>query len=336
MNEKNYKLLEMFGEMDDSYVMKAGKPWKKKSGRKWRPGGLQAACAALVITFGMLGAFHPQVKAAVRELFSHIGQLAGRQEDFAPYANPMELAQTKDGVTLTLQEVAATDSQLYAALSMDTSLEHAEIADFRFSFKELEENIHTSYSTGFFSGSSKENGYVLKFSGEDGILTEDAEVTLYVTVCENPEEAADSKKIPFEFTFSASGSKLKQDTLEIPLDQKIEIKPGTVLELEAFSLNSIFSRIRTKCGEHDGSLPASAMYYLKGSDSLGKEVLYTYESESGPYGHFATEEDLEGSIPSSGCEWVELQLYALDLPEGQDAAGGMRPIGEKFRIDLVS
>ena len=153
---------------------------------------------------------------------------------------------------------------------------------------------------------------------------------------EDWENSSDSEMLPFDFTFSASDNGLTQDTIKLSLDQDIEIRPGITLELEEFSLNRIFSRIRTKCGTHDGSLPIrGTQYYLKGTDSLGNEVLYTYQSENGPYGHFATEEDLSGALPSPDSSWVELQLYSLDISESAKEEKEMVPIGEKFRIVLA-
>lgn len=333
MNENNYKLLEILGEMDESYVTKAGEPWKRKTGRRRITGsGFKAACAALVIGAGLLGAVHPQVNAAVRELFSRIGQMAGQEEAYAPYADQMELAQTKEDVTLTLQEIVAADNQLYAAVSMDTDLKQAEIGDFRIRFDKSGEEVDTSYSAGFFPESSKENGYVLKFSFENDVLTEDTDVTLDIWVRKTQEE--DSEKIPFAFTFSPSGSSLNQDTAKLALDHSIEVGPGVVMKLESFSQNSIFSRIRVKCGEHDGSLPQPAMYYLRGTDSLGNEVQYTYEPENGPYGHFTTDETADASMPSPDCEWIELRLYMLDLKSAENEGADIQAIGEPFRIEL--
>lgn len=335
MDEKDYKFLKLVGTLNDSFIEKAHEPWpRQRTSSRWaRHGVFKAACAVLILACGMLGALHPQVNAAVQELFSRIGQIAGREEAFAPYASSMDLAQTKGGVTLTLQEAVMSDNQLYVALSMDTDLEKAELGDFHISFDALEENIHTTYSGGYLPGSSRENGYVLKYSFEDGTLPrESADITLTVDVYRDGEEWRTSKTIPFEFTFSSSVNELAENTLQISLDQEIELKPGLVLELESFSLNSIFSRIRTKCGTHNGSsLPLNkTMYYLKGTDSLGNEILYTYQAENGPYGYFATEETLENSPPSLDCEWIELQVYTQDIQNNMD----MTPIGEKFRINL--
>lgn len=341
MNEKDYKVLELLGEMDGSYVEKAAEPWRKKKRYGFSGSGtVRAACAALVVTCGLLCAFQPKVHAAVQSLLSRIGQIAQREEDFAPYARPLELTQTKDGVTLTLQEVILTENQLYAALSMDTDLEQAEIGFFEVGFEGVEEDVHRSYSMDFLPGSSKENGYVLRYTCEDGMIPEgDAGILLKVSVYrnyENPEDIMPGEETTFEFSFSASSEELKKKTLEIPLEQEIEIKPGVVLKLTDFSLNSIFSKISTECGRNDGSLPLMyKQYYLEGTDSLGNEVYYTYQPESGPGGRFVTEECMAGKIPSTESEWVELQLYVLDFSENRELTReDAVALGAPFRIEL--
>lgn len=336
MNEKDYKMMKLLGEMDESYIVGAAKPWKtgKASGRSRRR-EVWAASAVLVVACGMLGTFHPQVNAAVRELVSRIGQIAGREADFAPYASQMEMTQTKDGVTLTLQEVVLTDNQLYAAVAMDTDLEQAWIGECRVYFDGSEDGP-TSYSSGFLQGNAAEHEVVVEYRCADGLLPlENADITLELTVYEDGADETSGVRVPFAFTFAASDTGLKGDTLQLALAEAIEIRPGVVLELQEFTQNSIFSRIRTKCGENSGSLPIGKyLYYLKGEDSLGGEVSYAYQSENGPYGYFYAEETQDGSLmPSEESEWVELQLYAQEIPtDGSESP--MVPTGEKFRIDF--
>lgn len=342
MNEKNRKLLEWLGEMDDSYVEKAAGPWESKtegSFYKTRSGSMvKAACAALLLFSAVLAAAHPQVNAAVRGLFSRIGQMAGQEEEFAPYASPMDLVQTRDGVTLALEEAVLMDDKLYAMVSLESELENAEIGAFNISFPRLKEDIHASYTGEFLSGSSRENGYVIKYSFEEGMLSEDTEITLYLTVWEDWEAAEKSEQIPFQFTFSAADGSLRGDTAQYALDQGIEIRPGAVLELESLLVNHVFSRIQTKCGEAGGLLYHGVQYYLVGEDSLGNEVCYAYEAENGPYGHFTTRKAADSLTPSPECEWIELQLYEWDGAAGTGDetpdVDALTPVGEEFRIEL--
>lgn len=134
--EKELKFLEIFGGIDDMMILEAAASPQKEifAGEKkqqivlsvggddnqdtgneethllrngmrlWKSAAGRAACAAVVVLLGLSCIFRNEVRAAIQEFSTLIGKALGLTEDLTPYAEMLNMKQTKDGISVTLKE----------------------------------------------------------------------------------------------------------------------------------------------------------------------------------------------------------------------------------------
>ena len=69
MKKDEYSFLELFGNIDDEYIVQALQPWKRQTRRYMVYHiGRKAVCLAIIVMLGLCLAFHDQVYAAVSRL----------------------------------------------------------------------------------------------------------------------------------------------------------------------------------------------------------------------------------------------------------------------------
>lgn len=129
MSQERYRFLELMGNIDDEQVFHSCQPWQEEGKKKiLSRHGRMAACAVLVLALGMMGIFHQQVEAAIRNFTVHIAEMLGVSGELDPYTQVIGVSQKKDGVMLTLEEVILAENQLYAAFHIEWD-EGVEIKD---------------------------------------------------------------------------------------------------------------------------------------------------------------------------------------------------------------
>lgn len=380
MYKDGYEFLEALECVDDSFIYEAGQPWDKERKKEGRKYGLKAACFLLGALLGLGGMFHRQVEAAISSFTTRIAAVLGVRNDLSPYAEVVNSSQTKEGITVTLNEVMLMGQELL--VSFDVKPEDSQRMDdigaaiddtvkINKTVCRNESNIFHDFMEGYTA-----HKYVETFSFKEGAVTKEPvefEVGLTVYLYENSQvgrKTEDALKIPFTFSFSAAEPDIEVKSLEVSVEHKLEAVDGSVMELTGFSLNPIASAISARSEE----IIDPSGYYLKGVDSEGNELLYHMNTvirdkeEFSGYEYSFTN-DWGDTMPSIDSQWVELQLYYLELPdtdegysivEGEAPEGGvsnytvthldgeieelkdeitigmdeMKPVGEKFRIEL--
>ena len=118
MNKNHFLFLSLFGSIDDELVIRSEKPWRETQNtlalRKYLTG---AACAAVIILLSMACIFHSEVKAALHKFTTAIGEMLGISEDISSYTEIKNSSVTKNGLTLTLEEVILDKNQLFLLVS---------------------------------------------------------------------------------------------------------------------------------------------------------------------------------------------------------------------------
>ena len=76
------------------------------------------ACAVIVMIVGLGLTHQNEVKAAWEKMTSLIGQILGISEDTGEYIKQIQNKIAKNGVTVSLEEVAVDDENLWIAYSM--------------------------------------------------------------------------------------------------------------------------------------------------------------------------------------------------------------------------
>lgn len=317
MKEERYQFLEAMGHVDERLVFQSDQPWKQNDSGQERtfPAGKAAACAALVIILGTAGIFHQQAEAMFASFTTKIARILRIEEDLAPYAEIINTSQTREGVTVTLEEVILGEDELYASVYLDWD-----------DSVKLEEGM-TDPGIGI-GGDLKINGekvaavscgnmgdgetevnheHLLSFLyGENVLPDEIREIELEIRVFLTTEETDEG--IPFIFRFAASGEELQNDTVHVSLDQETKTENGITFHFRELILNKLLSRIS---GDYDDSLQKmdDAVYLLLGADSRGNQLKYELYSVEGQNIIFES----TGALPSMDSQWIELQLYEAEL-----------------------
>ena len=116
---KGWEFLTAFEEIDEKYIYQAAKPWKENKIKTFKmPLKKVIACAVIVMIVGLGLTHQNEVKAAWEKMTSLIGQILGISEDTGEYIKQIQNKIAKNGVTVSLEEVAVDDENLWIAYSM--------------------------------------------------------------------------------------------------------------------------------------------------------------------------------------------------------------------------
>lgn len=333
MKEERYRFLELMGNVEDDMIYQSSQPWHNIENKKTTaiyPGKI-AVCFVLVIALCIGGIFHQQVEAAIRNFTTKIAEILGVSGDLTPYTEIIGVSQTKEGVTLTLEEVILAENQLYAVFHMeyekgmnlgkDIRYLGVDLADPKIDGMEI-----VPVSSGVWMPDYDEESKTLQnilvsyVYDDDSLPYEINEIELEARVFS--ETDLEDEEIPFTFHFSASREELREDTHSMMVDYEIKADNGAAITLHKIQLNKVFSRISASPNEIFLQEMMEKGYVLMGTDSQGNSL--KYEMSGGSEDNLIFES--AGMPPSEDSEWMEIQLYDMN---DQDYV----PAGEKVRIE---
>ena len=124
MKKDEYSFLELFGNIDDEYIVQALQPWKRQTRRYMVYHiGRKAVCLAFIVMLGLCLAFHDHVHAAVSRFTTMIAEIL-QSNDLEPYTDVINTTQEKDGISITLNEVILTNNSLLVSVNLDAETEY--------------------------------------------------------------------------------------------------------------------------------------------------------------------------------------------------------------------
>ena len=346
MKKDEYSFLEIFGGIDDEYIVQALQPWKRQTGKYMAYHiGKKAACLTIIVMLGFCLAFHDQVYAAISRFTTMIAEILQISNDLAPYTDVINTTQEKNGIAITLNEVVLTDNSLFVSVNLDTEDKYEGIGISTGGNIKINGNEHMCDSSKVYLKQNLEendNQYVLEWIYDDGVpLPKEADIKIEIVV---HKQIDDIEGDVFTFAFSASKEELQKNTVHLNLDQKISLGE-TEAVIREFSINGITSRLKLEC---DKLSTEKEQYYVEITDMHGNKSLYSLIKEE--EGLFIFQND-ENTL-SLSSEWLDGQIYALpNAVENKDTVnfgtmeGGisevfrvdsakMQPVGQRFRIIL--
>lgn len=356
MKEERYRFLELMGNVDDELIYQSCQPWQENN--HFCAGAKMAVCAVLVLALCLAGVFHQQVEAAIRGFTTRIAKMLGISSDLASYTEVIGVSQTKEGITVTLEEVILAENQLYAAFHMEWE-ENPEMGGYM-QAPDLNlidepkingiEIMPVSSTIGVHDngGNSDTSQDILAayVYDDDSFPQEIYEIEMTANVLK--EGDLESEGIPFTFHFSASKEELQRDTYSKLIDREIKASGGVTFKITKFQFNKVFSRLNVTPNEEFRREPNIMGYILIGTDSEGNKL--RYEMSGGTDDNLIFES--VGTPPSVNSRWVELQLYEAAIPAEEEVelspdgeseeAWGVYDVdkldyavaGDKLRIDL--
>ena len=324
--EKGFKTLELIGDLDDKYIYEASRPWKKQHRffhiqRSWKTA---VAGIILLIMVGCTLRYQEDVKTALQRVTSWIGQALGiKNGDTDSYTNVVGKSISRDGITITLNEIVMDSKNLWIAYSDSEDLD-ADMKD------AVEDKL--LYTEVCINGQEIQHGLgqrtVNAFS-ENPITVEDftigeevnTEGTVNIEFKVWPIAMADAEtweniqKIqantePYTFKLATAKEELEKNTVDLNLDQNIKFD-SNILNLTEFRWNPFESTIY---GTYHGTVYIDSDYYLIGTDDQGNKICYQETGRNGEETVFQQTIDPEFTgykEISPEAKSITLQLYEV-------------------------
>ena len=277
--KKENNFLDLMGEIDEKFVYEASLPWKKQNvNLKLKLAKIAAAGVVIALLIGGLG--HPhEIKAAWEQITSWIQTALGINENVESYIDSVGKTITKNGISITLDEIAADKENLWVAISdnINASKEKETIL-----LTEVEINGKAAQLDGTYALEKKENGtdgQVCHYRLEDTTIKDNtADIKMKVWLFDPTEmDTADTEDTDdYIFEFSSNWEELEKNTINVNVNKKIKISPNQNLTISKMSLNDLASTIY---GNLDNKEYED--YYLLGTDDKGNQGLYRMTNYGG-------------------------------------------------------
>lgn len=346
--EKGFKTLELIGDLNDKYIYEASKPWKKQHRfsrihRSWK---IAAAGIILLIMAGCTLRYQEDVKAALQRITSWIGQALGIEDgDTDSYTNVVGKSISRDGITITLNEIVMDSKNLWIAYSDSEDLNNKNHTGKERTKKDLtsqdtDSDIQDTIEDKILFTEVRINGQEIQQGlgqrtvnnndlSENSITVEDftigeeinTEGTVNIEFKVWPIAMADAEtweniqKIqantePYTFKIATSKEELEKNTVDLNLDQNIKFD-SNILNLTEFRWNPFESTIY---GTYHGTVYIDSDYYLIGTDDQGNKICYQETGRNGEETVFQQTIDPEFTgykEISPEAKSITLQLYEV-------------------------
>ena len=244
--KKENNFLDLMGEIDEKFVYEASLPWeKRKVNLKFKLAKIAAAGVVIALLIGGLG--HPhEIKAAWEQITSWIQTALGINENVESYIDSVGKTITKNGISITLDEIAADKENLWVTISdnINDSKEKETIL-----LTEVEINGKAAQLDGTYALEKKENGtdgQVCHYRLEDTTIKDNtADIKMKVWLFDPTEmDTADTEDTDdYIFEFSSNWEELEKNTINVNVNKKIKISPNQNLTISKMSLNDLASTI---------------------------------------------------------------------------------------------
>lgn len=351
-DNKGWDFLEVFADVNENYIYQASKSWRENKTMVFRKYMRFAVACAVIIIAVAIGATHQnEVKAAWNKMTSLISRVLGSTENADDYVKQIQKTILKNGIAVSLEEVAMDKENLWIAYSLsdengdnDISMNSAEaVID--------EENLalegQYSLNANLKADDAVSKSYVAKFfrNGSSGSQKIDITIGTFKT-----EDDQIEKKDEYLFSFTATPETLVADTKEIPIKESMQLQNGKNIVISKIKYN-IFG------GTIYGELPdmgENDEFLIRGEDDLGNELVFHLISYRNPDLVF----DLTDSGISPNAKQLTLQLYyyaddagnqfvyqdvddefyaeesSSEYGENDSPEERVVPVGNKFAVDL--
>ena len=302
-DNKGWDFLTVFEDIDEKYIYQAAKPWKEnKIVRVKRYIRVAAACIILVAAIGGGLTHQNEVKAAWYKMTSLIGRILGIEKETDEYVKTIQKTIEKNGIAVSLEEVAADAKSLWIAYSLtdvngenDISMSSVQAA---VNGKSLA--LENQYSLDNSSGSEKINSkyFVAKFNRSRADHFQKFEIQ--IGTFQNQNEQVEERDV-YSFSFTTDPEALQADTKEIDIQESIPIEKNQTFLISEMKYN-IF---RCTISGSYSDMTNEDEFWLRGKDDLGNEYVFSLTSYDKPNLIF----ELQDLGISDHAKQLTLQLY---------------------------
>lgn len=265
------------------------------------------ACAVIVMIVGLGLTHQNEVKAAWEKMTSLIGQILGISEDTGEYIKQIQNKIAKNGVTVSLEEVAVDDENLWIAYSMtdENGNNDVSMSSIEASVDGVKLELERQYSN-YNNTDSKSKDYVARFSLKASSAKQNFEITIGNFNTKGDQLYIKDK---YNFSFTADPKILERDTKEVFIDQFIQLDEKQTVTISKAKYN-LFS-----CTLY-GTLPdmnENTELWIRGKDDVGNEISFNLISYRNP------ELIFELAEPGSARNAKKLTLQLYQYTENEES-----------------
>lgn len=302
-DNKGWDFLTAFEDIDEKYIYQAAKPWKEnKIVRVKRYIRVAAACIILVAAIGGGLTHQNEVKAAWYKMTSLIGRILGIEKETDEYVKTIQKTIEKNGIAVSLEEVAADAKSLWIAYSLtdekgenDISMSSIQVAVDGESLA-----LENQYSLDNSSGSEKVTSkyFAAKFNRSRADHSQKFEIQ--IGTFQNQNEQVEERDV-YSFSFTADPEALQADTKEIDIQVSIPIEKNQTFLISEMKYNIFGCTISGSYSD----MTEDDEFWLRGKDDLGNEYVFNLTSYDKPNLIF----ELQDLGISDHAKQLTLQLY---------------------------
>ena len=272
-DNKGWDFLTAFEDIDEKYIYQAAKPWKEnKIVRVKRYIRVAAACIILVAAIGGGLTHQNEVKAAWYKMTSLIGRILGIEKETDEYVKTIQKTIEKNGIAVSLEEVAADAKSLWIAYSLTDNSSGSE-------------KVTSKYFAAKFNRSRADHSQ--KFEIQIGTF-------------QNQNEQVEERDV-YSFSFTADPEALQADTKEIDIQVSIPIEKDQTFLISEMKYNIFGCTISGSYSD----MTEDDEFWLRGKDDLGNEYVFNLTSYDKPNLIF----ELQDLGISDHAKQLTLQLY---------------------------
>ena len=291
-----------------SFASKKKSSVKKHTWKKY----VAAAAAFVLILGGSCAPVRQNVYAQSQQIMESLSTLLGVKEDLSPYSTVVGKSVSKDGITVTLNEVLLDGNSLifsYKTQVKDAAtLKHLNLKtiDALLIDTDITINGKSIVESG---GSSSYAIDKLTSISESEINLDDSSVLSGKSNFTINFSTLGELDIPVgTLKFAASGKELNAKTTNIALNQSFTLSDKTKITLKNYRSNLIDQKITFTISQNNVGLPGDIL--LKGKDNLGNSVEFFLGDSDGTSGTFRVDKSV-GSISPKATS-LTLTPYCAD------------------------
>lgn len=291
-----------------SFTSKKKASLKKHTWKKY----VAAAAAFVLILGGSSAQVRQNVYAQSQQIMESLSTLLGVKEDLSPYSTVVGKSVSKDGITVTLNEVLLDGNSLI--FSYKTQVKDAATLK-NLNLKTIDSLLIDTDIT--INGKSiVESGGTSSYAidkltsiSESEINLDDSSVLLGKSNFTINFSTLGELDIPVgTLKFAASGKELNAKTKNIALNQSFTLSDKTKITLKNYRSNMVDQKITFTISQNNAGLPGDIL--LKGKDNLGNPVEFFLGDSDGTSGTFRVDKSV-GSISPKATS-LTLTPYCAD------------------------
>lgn len=297
---------------------------RKKAQRR----SIAAVCACLIVCFA-ISPIGNAAWAAMKQAFMGIGEYLGmtKQDD---YATVVDQTQTKNGITVTLNDAIGSDNELRVSVTAERDdhkvigQSEVEIGEYAINGFNWKNGLDTT-GVGPFGSKRTKDGGIYFFSATFVNYEMPLNPTIDISICAGGER--------FDFSFVLKNEAFKKATRVVDINRDVNIY-GEKITLKQLVVTPIDQKITTENTDDDAEVWGSPSITIYGIDNFGEGVVFDPNPFGKTFDGFRDNEDDVTYQTNADVSAYTFRVYDLKDADRDDFWNPKNAISEEFTVRL--